>query len=137
MEEQFAGRIAERVVGLFHPDLGVFGAVVHDYVDQHSAAGPGAGAGAVHFDGLDRSPLSARPPIAIELVEGIVRMLAGMLRPIRIMHPDAVGGFEILLLQGFEKIPHDVFFAPIAEPPAETYDNHDYRDDQYQPFALS
>ena len=33
VKDQFAGGIAERMVGLFHPDLRMFGAVIHDYVD--------------------------------------------------------------------------------------------------------
>src|SRR6516225_8478920 len=96
VEDQLARRVAERVIGFLDPDLGMFRAIIHNHVNQDSTAGSGAGAGAVYFGSVDSSPLSCWPPIPIELVERVIRVLAGMLRPVGIVHPDAVGGFEVL-----------------------------------------
>ena len=60
-----------------------------------------------------------------------------MLRPVGIVHPDAVGAFKILLLQGVEKLADLVFFRPIAEPPSETQNDHDDRNDENEALPLS
>jgi len=137
VEDQFARRVAERVVGFLDPDLGLLAGIIHNHVNQNSTAGAGAGAGTVGFGGVDSSPLSSRPPIPIELIEGVIRVLAGMLRPVGIVHPDGVGGFEVLFLQSVEKFPHNVFFAPVAENPSQTNDDHNDGDDQDQALSLS
>src|SRR4051812_11494237 len=97
VEDKLARRIANRVGGLVHKDLCVLNPIIHDHIHQNSAAGlRKAGACAVHLYGLDDTPLTARSPVAIKLVEGIVAVVSGMLRPGGIVHPDAVGRLEIL-----------------------------------------
>src|SRR5580704_301343 len=95
-ENQFAGREAQRLVGFFEPDLCVLGTIIDHNVNHHPRPSAGTSAGAKDFLRLDDSPFSARAPVAIKIAVGIFRMLAGMLLPIRIAHPDAVGGFIIL-----------------------------------------
>ena len=106
------------MVGIFDPDLGVFGALVDDHVDEQSATGPRAATGAVDLLRFDQSPLAAWSPIFIKLVVGIFGMLARMPLPVGIVHPDGVGGFVILLLQSIKKMAHDAFLGPISKPPA-------------------
>ena len=102
-----------------HPDLRMLRAVVHDHIHDHSGAGTRASARSIDFFGLDQAPLAARSPIAIELVERIFRMLLRMLLPLRIVHPDAVGGLVILLLEASKNFPTMCSSRPIAEPPAQ------------------
>ena len=52
-----------------------------------------------------------------------------MLFPVGIMHPDAVGRFEILLLERIEEAVDPMLFRPEAElPPHQS--NHDHQHDQ-------
>src|SRR5215469_16371832 len=105
------------MVRFFDPDLGMFAPVIHDHVDQHSAAWPGARAGTVHFGGVDPSPFSSWAPVSIELVEGIVCMFAGILGPVGIIHPYPIGGLEILLLQRIKEFSDNVLLGPVSEKP--------------------
>src|ERR1700722_15116016 len=66
-KNQFAGRIAERPVGLLYPHLGMFGAVVDDYIHHNAAAPARACARTVDSLGLDQPPLPARAPVPIKL----------------------------------------------------------------------
>src|ERR1700680_1800928 len=106
----------------------MFGPVVDDDVHDHATAAAGAGARAVDFVGLDQSPLSARTPVPVELIERVLRMLAWVLLPLRIVHPDAVSGFVILLLQGIEEVADNAFLRPMAKPPAQGGPDHQNRD---------
>src|SRR5579864_2393100 len=112
----------------------MFSAAVHDHIYHHATAAAGATARAIHSVGLDQPPLTARAPVAIKLVERIFGMLVGMLLPLRIVHPDAVSHFVILLLQGVKEVADDALFRPIAVKPDHSEDNHyerDCRDDSH------
>jgi hypothetical protein len=37
MEEQFAGRVTERVIGVLVPDLGMLGTIIYHDIDNDSA----------------------------------------------------------------------------------------------------
>jgi len=63
-------------------------------------------------------------------------MLTGVLWPARIMHPYAVGGPEILLLQSFEELSYDVFLTPEAEKPSQAQDDHDDGNNENQALAF-
>ena len=78
-KQKFARRRAQGIVGFFHPQLSMLGAVIDDHVNHHTAGATGASAGAVHFVILDNPPLSARAPILNELVQGIPGIFFGML----------------------------------------------------------
>ncbi len=70
---------------------------------------------------LHDAPLASRPPVGIELVEGILRVLLRMLLPGGVVHPDAVGGVIVFVLDGSEEVVHNVFLGPVAiEPHEET-----------------
>src|ERR1700732_2610459 len=124
--------------GVLHPDLRVFGAVIHNNINQDPAAWMGAGACAIHFRRLDGSPLAARAPVAIELIERIVmnRFAIEMSLPLGIVLPNRIRSLEILLLQGLEEVLYDVLFTPIAEPPSEKQNDHDDRDDEDEALPL-
>ena len=49
-------------------------------------------------------------------------MLVGMLMPLRVVHPDAVGRFVVLFLQRIEEVADDSFLRPIAKPPSQSED---------------
>jgi len=137
MEEQLARREAQCVIGLLDPDLRVLGTIIDDDIDDHTAAGTGTRARAVDFLRLDRAPFAARSPVAIELVKWVFRMISRVGRPIGIVHPNAISGLEVLLLQRVEKLADNVLFAPVAEPPSQAKDDYDYGDDQDKALALS
>lgn len=109
------------MVGVFIPDLGVFGAIIYDDIHHHSAGRISslvrALACPIYFVALDEAPLSARSPVAIEIIERIFCMRLRMLLPIRIMHPDPVSPVVILLLHCLKEVTHDALLRPIAEPP--------------------
>src|ERR1700674_4684748 len=100
----------------------MFGAVVNDDIHHHATAAAGASTRAVYFVCFDQPPLPARAPIPVKIVEGIFGMLVGMLLPLRVVHPDAVGRFVVLFLQRIEEVADDSFLRPIAKPPAQSED---------------
>src|SRR5579859_7446053 len=51
-------------------------------------------------------------------------MFLRMLLPRRILHPDGVSSFVILLLQRIEETPRNPLLRPKAEPPAKSQQNH-------------
>src|SRR5437764_236977 len=103
--------------------------VIHHHIHNNAAATARATGSAVYSLSLDGSPLAARPPIAIKLVERILWMLLRMLLPLRITHPDAVRRLVILFLQRIEETADKMFFRPIAKPPPQAEKNqkgHDH-----------
>src|SRR5208283_525055 len=80
----------------------------------------------IHVIALDQAPLAARSPVLHEVLEGVVRVFLGMLLPVRIMVPDAVRLFVVLLLQGREEVVHQAFFGIVTEVPRQ---NRAYKQD--------
>src|ERR1700742_4479657 len=116
----------------------MLGAIVDDYVDNHSASGSRTGARAVDFLSLDQAPLAARSPVTVEITIRIFRVLLGMLLPGWILHPDAISGVVVLLLKCLEKMSDNALLRPIAKPPPEEqndYQDNDRRDDAPGAFA--
>ena len=63
-------------------------------------------------------------------------MLAGVLRPAWVVHPDAVGGPEILLLQRLEEVSDNVFLTPEAKKPTEAQDDHNHGNNENKALAF-
>src|SRR5580658_7449079 len=115
---QIAGRCADGLIGFIHVQLGVFGAVVHDQVDDHAASTAGAVTGAVNLIALNVTPLAARSPILPELVERILLVILRMLLPGGVGKVDAVSCFEIFFLQRREEFSGNALLGPEAIKPA-------------------
>src|SRR4029077_2660133 len=92
-------RRTKRLVRLLEVQLLVLGTAVDDDVDDHAAPALGTFTSRINLVILNRSPLPARPPVPIELVVGVHRVLFGMLLPRRIGGIDAVSRLKVLLLQ--------------------------------------
>src|SRR5271154_4001894 len=117
MEFQIAGRRADRLIRLVHVQLGVLRAIVHNQIDNHSSSTAGTVAGAINLKALDDAPLAARSPILPEFVEGILRVILRVPLPPGVGVVDAVGSFEILLLQRRKEFTGDALLRPEAIPP--------------------
>ena len=70
----------------------MLGTIVDYDVHDDPASAAAATARAIYLVFVDRAPLSARPPILGELVEGISGIFLGMFFPLRIGEINAVGG---------------------------------------------
>ena len=62
----------------------------------------------------DRPVLAGRSPIKLELIHAVVRVLLGVLLPVRVALVDAVGGIKIFLLERVEETVDDFFLRVIA-----------------------
>src|ERR1019366_6666274 len=120
---QIAGRCADRLIRFVHVQLGVLRAIIHDQVDDHATSTAGAVTGAINLIALDEAPLAARSPVLLEFVQRVWRMILWMLLPLGIGKVDAVGSFEILLLQRRKEFIGDALFRPEAVPPNEKSDD--------------
>ena len=97
------GRETQRLVLELHPHRAKLLAPVDPHSDDYSA---GAGPRFLRADdlvALDRSPLPARAPVQVKLVEGVALVGIRMLFPVGIIHPDSVGRLEVLGLHCDEK----------------------------------
>src|SRR5215469_3764112 len=120
---------AEGLFFLLNVNLLVLRALVHDYFDDHSAAALGTFSGRINFVILDQPPLSARAPVAVELVVGVERVLLRMLPPVRVGHVEAVRGFVVLFLENGEELVDEVLLRPVAKLiRQEAHDNYDADD---------
>src|SRR5579864_4387211 len=104
-----AGRRAEGLFFLLHVNLLVLRTLVHNYLDNHSAAALGTFSGRVNFVILHQPPLSPWAPIAVELVVWVEGMLRRVLLPVRVCHVESIGGFVILLLKSREELVDQAF----------------------------
>jgi hypothetical protein len=118
-------------VGFLDEHSGVFGPFVdYDFHDNAAAAKFLCVGGAVNAVRFDESPLTAGPPVAIEIGVGVFGILLWMQAPAGIVEINAVGCFIILLLQRVEELVHGVLLGPIAKKPAERRESdHNDNDD--------
>ena len=137
---QIARRHADCFVGFVHVQLGVLRAIVHDQVNDNASTTAGTVAGAINLITLHNAPLAAGAPILPEFVKRILRVILRMLLPFRIVIVDAVGGFEILLLQGRKEFVCNVRFRPEAVPPDtenQEYNKNDRRNNPRSSLPLA
>lgn len=131
---QFRWREGHRFVGFIDVEIGVLGAAINRHLHDDAGAFFCAEC-AINGVALHQSPLAARSPVAIEIVVGILRVLAGMLFPVWILHPHTVSGFVVLLLQRCKKLVYDVLFRPVTKAPHQDsyqqYGNDDGGDDLF------
>src|SRR5215469_341726 len=95
----------------------MLGAVIHDDIDNQTAARARTRAYPIHLLCLDESPLTAGTPIFIKLIKRILRVFSRMFRPIGIVHPDGVCRVVVLLLESLEEVTNDRLSTPIWKSP--------------------
>src|SRR5438270_179584 len=111
-------REAQALVRFFHPNFCCNRPIVDLHFHNHTAS-PAHGRirGAVNFVSVDGAILAARSPILNKLIEGIARILLGMLLPGRVGRPYRVCAFIVLRFDLLEEFVYHAFFRPEAHLP--------------------
>src|SRR5512133_1662305 len=96
-------REVQRLVRFLHPDARLLGTMIDCCHNHDTGTSTTRRCRAVDMMAVDKTPLTAGPPVCIELAEWISSVLLLMFFPLRIVHPDAVCRLVLLLLQSAEE----------------------------------
>src|SRR5262249_55119055 len=117
--QRLPGRQRNRLGLLLYPQRGRLGALVDGH--HHDDAAGRTVVALLEFGGAvdgvrgDRPVVAGRPPVKLELREGVFLVLVRMLLPVRIGLVDGVRGLIVLAFEGLKEFVDHVSFRPVVK----------------------